>query len=358
MDFTAYIIKCIHLLHATVSQQRMILIGVCRFNMNKSNIWLGALLCFFAAAAWGAMFPVAESAMEHIDPFWFTSLRYGSVAIILCSILWIKEGKRAFRLEHQGFKLWLFGTFAFTVYNFFVFWGQHQLGKSGVILASITESLMPMLGILLMWVVTRKRPNPGTLACVLLAFVGVIFVVTKGELSVFSSGELQAIPLIAIFIGVVGWVFYTVGGGQFKGWSALRYSTLTCLLGTLTSIVFTGLITLSGAIEVPTISQVQPIMPEMLFMIFVAGLAALLAWMRGIQLLTPVNGMLFINFVPATTFLITVIQGYEVSAAEWLGTALIVGALIINNVHSRISIKQDKPEQNSIPLKQPARASS
>ncbi|MGZ9583471.1 DMT family transporter [Paenibacillus marinisediminis] len=303
--------------------------------MSKSNLWLGALLSFFAAAAWGAMFPVAENALKHIDPFWFSSLRYGTVALLLCIILLVKEGRRAFRFEGRGFKLWIFGTFAFTVYNFFVFWGQQQMGKSGVLLASIMESFMPMLVILLMWVITRKPPKLATLACVIVAFIGVIFVVTKGDFSLFTSSEFEAIPLLSVFIGVVGWVFYSVGSGQFRGWSALRYSTLTCILGSATSVIITGGMTISGSLSVPTMTQLQPIIPHMLFMIVIAGLAALLAWMRGMELLSPENGMLFINFVPATTFFISVLQGYQVSAAEWFGTTLILIALVVNNMLNR-----------------------
>lgn len=321
------------------------------FIMTKSRFWMGALLCFFAAAAWGAMFPVAESALHHIDAFWFTTLRYTSVTLILCVILLLKEGKKAFRLDHQGFKLWIFGTFAFTVYNFFVFWGQQHLGKSGVLLAAIMEALMPMLVVLLMWIVTRKRPHFTTLTCVIIAFVGVLFVVTKGNLSIFASNELKAIPLLAMFIGVVGWVFYTVGSGQFRGWSALRYSTLTCILGSSTSLIITLLMTFTGTLSFPQMSQLQPVIPQMLFMIVVAGLMALLAWNQGVEMLTPVNGMLFINFVPATTFLISVIQGYQVSPAEWFGTALIMGALLVNNLLSRRSAQPQVKGPRDMKLK-------
>lgn len=319
--------------------------------MKKSRLWIGALLCFFAAAAWGAMFPVAESALHHIDAFWFTTLRYTTVAILLCIILYLKEGPKAFRLEHQGFKLWIFGTFAFTVYNFLVFWGQQQLGKSGVLLASIMEALMPMIAVLLMWIVTRKRPNYSTLSCVIAAFVGVLFVVTKGNLSSFASDELKGIPLLALFIGVVGWVFYTIGSGQFRGWSALRYSTLTCILGSTTSLIITLFMTGTGMLSFPEMSQLQPIMPQMLFMIVVAGLLALVAWNQGVDMLTPVNGMLFINFVPATTFFISVIQGYQVSLAEWFGTALIMGALLVNNLIIRRAAQLPAAEARSMKLK-------
>ncbi|WP_042228288.1 DMT family transporter [Paenibacillus popilliae] len=303
--------------------------------MGKSRFWQGAFYCLFSAIAWGAMFPIAESALHHIDPFWFSGIRYSAVVVLLVLLLAWKEGKKAFRTEGHGMKLWGLGTLAFMVYNFGVFWGQHQLGKSGVLLASIMESFMPMIAVLLVWSLTRKRPNIRTLGCVAVAFIGVLFVVTKGEFTALANGGLQLLPLLSVFAGVIGWVVFSVGSGQFSGWSALRFATLTCIYGGATTMAAVLGLTLVGILDVPEASEVVRIIPEMLFMIVVAGLIALLSWIQGIQHLNSVNGMLFINFVPATTFVISVIQGYTVSAAEIIGSLLIVGALIANNLIMR-----------------------
>ncbi|MFW5435460.1 DMT family transporter [Paenibacillus apiarius] len=305
--------------------------------MSKKHFWQGALFCLFAAVAWGAMFPIAESALHHIDPFWFSGIRYLVVGLLLAIILGLKEGRRAFRTEGRGLKLWVLGALAFTIYNFGVFWGQQQLGKSGVLLASIMESFMPMLAVLFVWLVTRKRPNSWTLSCVIVAFIGVLFVVTKGDFATLANGGLQLLPLLSVFAGVTGWVIFTVSSDQFSGWSALRFSALTSLYGGVTTFAIVLIMTALGIVDAPAAGTIVNIMPEMLFMIVVAGLLALLSWIQGIQRLHAINGMLFINFVPATTFIISVIQGYSVSGAEMFGTLLIVCALIVNNIISRRS---------------------
>src|SRR5690625_4493312 len=116
-----------------------------RKNRMKNSLWFGALLCFVAAASWGAMFPVAHDAFKHIDPFYFTIIRYVTVTVILVALLFWKEGKQAFRTEGKGKQLWFFGTMAFVVYNLLIFWGEDLLGEPGVMVASIIESLMPMI---------------------------------------------------------------------------------------------------------------------------------------------------------------------------------------------------------------------
>lgn len=124
--------------------------------MKRDRILIGGLLCLLASMSWGAMFPVAHSALKHVDALYFSLIRYSAVTVILIALLWLKEGREAFRLGKEGKRLWFFGTMAFTVYNFGIFLGQDMLGTSGIIIASIMEALMPMLTVVFMWLTIRS----------------------------------------------------------------------------------------------------------------------------------------------------------------------------------------------------------
>lgn len=302
-------------------------------------------MCFIAAVSWGAMFPVAHAAFKHLDPFYFTIIRYGAVTIILVAILLWKEGKQAFRFEGKGLQLWFFGTMAFTVYNLFIFWGEDLLGASGVMVASIMESLMPMISVVIVWMIFRKRPQLFTLGCVIVSFIGAMLVITKGDVRAFLGATDDFIPSLLIFIAVIGWVIYTMGGSEFSGWSALRYSTLSCLLGTITAIVITIGATLFGSLTVPTVESMLTVSPHLLFMIIFPGVIALLGWNIGVSILSPLNGLLFINFVPVTTLLISIFQGNQVTMFDLLGTILIIVSLLSNNIYVRLSQKKKSVKQ-------------
>jgi drug/metabolite transporter (DMT)-like permease len=311
----------------------------------KNSVLLGAILCFIAAVSWGAMFPVAHAAFKHLDPFYFTIIRYGAVTVILVAILLWKEGKQAFRFEGKGLQLWFFGTMAFTVYNLFIFWGEDLLGASGVMVASIMESLMPMISVVIVWMFFRKRPHLFTLGCVIVSFIGAMLVITKGDIKAFLGATDDIIPSLLIFIAVIGWVIYTMGGSEFSGWSALRYSTLSCLLGTITAIVITLGATLFGYLSVPTVESMMAVSPHLLFMIIFPGVIALLGWNIGVSILSPLNGLLFINFVPVTTLLISIFQGNQVTMFDLLGTILIIVSLLSNNIFVRMSQKKKSVKQ-------------
>lgn len=48
---------------------------------------------------------------------------------------------------------------AFTVYNVLIFLGQMLMGKSGVMVASIMEALMPMISICILWGYKHVKPK-------------------------------------------------------------------------------------------------------------------------------------------------------------------------------------------------------
>lgn len=237
--------------------------------------------------------------------------------------------------------LWFFGTMAFTVYNLLIFWGEDILGEPGVMVASIMESLMPMISIIIVWLFYRRRPYSFTLICVVISFVGAILVITKGNIGAFLSATNNIIPSLFILIAVVGWVVYTMGGDKFRGWSVLRYSTLSCLLGTLSAVIIVGIATMIGYVSIPTVDTVQAVTPHLLFMIIFPGVIALVGWNVGVSILSPLNALLFINFVPVTTLVISSIQGNHISAFEIIGVGFIILSLLANNIFVRLIQKKE-----------------
>lgn len=310
------------------------------YSVKKNNVLWGGFLALLASISWGAMFPVANHSFQYIDSFYFTIFRYIPVALILIVLLWIKEGKSAFKADGRGFAIWFFGTMAFTIYNLFIFWGQEMFGETGVLLASIMEALMPLISVLIIWFMSKKRPSFYTLSFIGLALIGVLLVVTNGEMDFLRTLPKQIFPLVILFFGVVGWVVYTMGGERFPDWSILRYSTLSLIYGTSTATVIVLLTTAFGWIDAPTMGDIYAIRYDMVFMVIFPGLIALLGWNEGVRILKPINSLLFISFVPVTTLVIGFFQGYALTKFDVVGTIFIVLALLLNNLYQRMRLRR------------------
>lgn len=80
----------------------------------------------------GGMFPVMTHALTYIDPFNFTTFRYGIAGIAFALLLLFREGQNSFRLKGERWGLaWLFGTLGFAGFGFLVFLGQSLAGPGG-----------------------------------------------------------------------------------------------------------------------------------------------------------------------------------------------------------------------------------
>lgn len=230
--------------------------------------------------------------------------------------------------------IWFFGSMGFTVYNLLIFIGQDQLGDPGVLIASIMEAAVPIISAMVMWAYYRARPSTFTLGTILIAFVGVLLVVTNGDFSTIFGGD-RLMPLFLLFLAALGWALYTIGGSRLPKWSVLRYSTLSIIYGMSTTVLVVVIGTMMGKIPVPTVPEIFSVKYEILFMIFLPGLFALLGWNKGVQILTPINAVLFINFAPVTTIIIRMFQGHTIQPIELTGVVIVCGMIIANNLHNR-----------------------
>ncbi|MBJ9236707.1 DMT family transporter [Citrobacter koseri] len=301
----------------------------------------GLLCCLLATVSWGAMFPVMTHALTRIDPFNFTTLRYGIAGIAFALLLLFHEGRPAFRLENERWVLaWLFGTLGFAGFGFLVFLGQHLAGPGGALTASIMMATMPMLGLLTIWALKKVRPRASTFGFILLSFSGVVLVITDGNLSAVLHSPASLTANLLLIAGALCWVLYTIGGSYFPGWSPLRYTTLTTLLG-MTSVVATDLLLMAtGIITVPDAAAVTAVIPHLLYMALIAGLMAVLCWNIGNRIVTPTNGVLFMDVVPVTAFIVSALNGVVPTHVQIAGATLTATALVFNNLSQRKMARQ------------------
>lgn len=303
--------------------------------MKEKSFVSGLLMCLLAVITWGIMFPVMGSAMKSIDPFYFTTTRFSIALLVLSIWLMIAEGKSKFNTEGKGLKLWFLGTMGMTGVGFLVFLGQKMAGNSGAVIAAIIMAVQPLLGALVNWVVKKTPPKPLTLFFMLMSLTGVVMVISKGDLSIFFSAETNLWAYLFILLGALCFVIYTLGGTYFPSWSPLRYTTITTITGSFTNILIVSFATLMGWLNLPSFSTFTDITWELLYMALVAGVIGFYVWNTGNKIVKPINGILFMNLVPVTAFVVSVLQGYQISNFEITGALITIAGLVGNNLYVR-----------------------
>jgi len=315
----------------------------------------GVGLLLVATTAWGGLFPVAMVTLPVLDPFHMTAIRYVITAFVFIGLLAFSEGLPALRLEGRGLRAALLGSAGFAGLGMLIFVGlQHSRPEHGAIIMAT----QPLIAAVVAWFLRGVRPARATLAFLGVALAGVLLVVTKGHFTGLFVGNTGLGDLM-MFLGAVSWVIYTLGAADFPAWSPLRYTALTCVLSLPAILGLTAIATATGYVSTPSAADVESVGWQLAYIIGIASVLGVLSWNAGNKLVGVTNGVLFINFVPVTVFAIRIAQGHHFQPIEFLGAALVISALIANNVVIRradASAQQGVKKPALVPLSVPVRA--
>jgi drug/metabolite transporter (DMT)-like permease len=196
-----------------------------------------------AALAFGTMFPVAASALHHVDAFHLTAIRYGLATIAFLGLLWALEGRAALKVptRRRGLELWALGSLGFAGFNLLAYLG---LGSSTPQHASVFVALMPVLTVFGLAAITRSPPRPAIVGFALLAVLGAALVVSGGDPASLATGGLSGGDIL-FFGGVSSFAAYTLGARRFSDFSPLRYTALSAAGGTATILAVTEITTIT-----------------------------------------------------------------------------------------------------------------
>ena len=93
----------------------------------------------------------------------------------------------------------------------FSFSTDNNLPDSGAIHATMIQSLMPLIALSLQWITKNRRPQNYTFLCMFVALLGVMLVISKGNIELLFGYASHLSTNILMLCGVTCWVIYTNG---------------------------------------------------------------------------------------------------------------------------------------------------
>ena len=301
--------------------------------MRTRTATLGVLFATTTAVVWGGQFVVGKSALESVNAFPLSTVRYALAAALWLIVLAVLEGPGALRLGGRGWRLFWLGSLGFAGFNLLAYTG---LAHARPETASLIVALGPLLTALVLWRRTGRRPAPTTFVFLGVALLGVALVVSAGHPSSIVHGAIGWGEVL-VLAGVFSFVLYSLGAAEFRDFSPLRYTALTAGLGWLTIAGATVAATATGLVDRPSGGQLWSVAPQILYLAIPGAFVAVLTWNAAIASIGPQNAVLFSNLIPVTTFAIEIVRGYRPNAVELVGAALTIGALVANNLLARRS---------------------
>ena len=288
--------------------------------------WIGiSILC------WVPLFPLAKRALPIVDAFALGTARYVIGGLVFVALLAALEGWKALRYDGRFLPALVSGVIGITGFNGFVWYGLSFTRPEH---AAIIMGIQTPLIALAVWLTKGVRPASFTLGCIAVAFAGVVLVVTKGD----PAGALEGGVLLGdflVFLGALSWVTYTLSGTRFSGWSPVRFTVLTVIPGTAGLIVLNLIAVRAGIGVVPSAEALWSIGWQILYFAVGTVVLGVLGFNFSVKYLGPLNTMLMLNLVPVGVFAIEAALGRSFAAIEIMGAALVIGALVANNLYLR-----------------------
>lgn len=298
--------------------------------MNPKNLLPGLAWAGLCVLVWAPMFSVVKRTLPYLDAFALGTVRYAAGIVLLVAILVAVEGRAALRFDGRFGASLLFGLIGITGFNLFVWIG---LAFTRPEHASIIMALQTPLTALAVWAFRGQRPATFTLGCVTVALAGVLLVVTQGHpADIFSEGLLGD---LLVFAGALCWVTYTLAAIKFSGWSPLRLTVLTCIPGAAGLVAANVVAVLAGWAVLPTLAAVTSVAWQLLYFSVGTVVLGVLAFNNAARRLGPLNTMLALNLIPVSVFGIEAALGRSFGLAELGGAALVIAALVANNLYLR-----------------------
>lgn len=288
---------------------------------------VGVLVGASAAVLWGSQFPVAKPLFATVDPYTLVAIRYGIASLIFLAALLLIEGSASLRYEGHFRRSLLLGSTGVTGGVLLVFVGLEHARSQEIALVVGTQ---PLLTALVNRLLGGPRLRPITLVAIVVALLGVLLVITRGHPASLANGEIGwGVPIAAF--GQFWWALYTIETGRYPGWSPLRITALTAWPGGLT-VAAIAVIAASAGWTHPAAEAIWDARGALVYIVLVTTVFAVFAWNFARLRIGAQNTSLFMNLVPVSTFAIETARGYRPNTAELAGAALVIAALVANNI--------------------------
>lgn len=292
--------------------------------MSKSKIF-PYLEASFAATVWGASFIATKVALKDISPITIVWLRF-AMGVVILGLAVVLRKQFALPDKNEWGYFSLLGFLGITLHQ----WLQSNGLKTSE--ASTTAWIVattPVFMALLGWLILKEHLNAIKTFGILLAFVGVLLVVSHGNLASISIGKFGAPGDILILISSLNWaIFSALSRRGLKTYSASLMIFYVMMLGWIfTSIVFIGG---GNYAEIPALSF-NGWLGVTFLGVFCSGLAYI-AWYDALQVLSTANTGVFLYIEPLIAMVVAFfILGEPITIASLFGGGVILfGVWLVN----------------------------
>ncbi len=282
-------------------------------------LYLGLLLV--TSMLWAGNFVAGKYLVNHASALTLTDLRWFIAVLFLLPIVWVKE-RKILPPKPALIYLFIMGLTGVALFNIFMFLALERTSSNN---AGLLSALNPVAIAIISFLWVGEKMTARKVLGMVISFGGVLVVITNGHLErllqlEFNNGDLFMLAAVA------SWGVYSVAGRK-----AMQYTS--AYLSTLWAGIFGVLVLIP--INLPSFEVVEPNLSFWIALIYVsvgATVIAMLFWNLGVQKVGGTRSGMFLNFNPIfTAILAYLFLGETMSIMQFLGTAVVIGGVLLFN---------------------------
>jgi drug/metabolite transporter (DMT)-like permease len=308
---------------------------VVNYQAMGENRRLAMLEALFTVVVWGASFVATKIVLKYSSPEVVVWLRFGMGVIVLgVAVL----AKRKFAIPEK--KEWLY----FAILGFLGITFHQWLQSTGLVTAQATTTAwivatIPIFMALLGWLTLKEKLLRWQAFGIILSALGVLLVVTRGNLVQLTLGKFGTVGDFLILISAPNWaVFSVLSRHGLKKYPATLMMFYVMTFGWLfSSLLFFGKGGIGQIGHIPWDGWVA-----IVFLGVVCSGLAYIFWYDALQTLPVAQTGAFLYLEPVSTVIVAaIILGEKLLLATIFGGALILsGVWLVNRTTSKPKIQE------------------
>ena len=305
----------------------------------KNSLPLAYLGVIIATFFWGTNFNAGAYIIAHQPPITASIERFSLATLALLLFFGLRGQLRLSTLKNNWPAYLGLGVLGFTLFNLCTFFGlQSTTPINGALILATTPLWTLVFGVI--W--ENEKLNGSRIAGLLAGFIGVVLVITKGQIQTLLRLEVSPGDGI-ILLGSLAWALNMVGTRRLvNNATAIETTSYSMLFGTL------ALLPLGLIFENPLQGLATASLSVHLAVVYLAlcgSLLAYLLWFNGLEKIGSVRTAIFFNLAPVFTMLVATLTGTAPNVWQLAGAAwVILGVLLASGVLMRLTQRRSASE--------------
>ena len=289
------------------------------------------LLLTATAVLWGGNAVTAKFTVGELSPAIVVFVRFTGVTIILLVMTLLTSGKKGIPTVRQLPGIITLGITGIFLQNYLFYTGVKYSTATN---ASLLAAANPTITALLTAIFYHEKLRSQQLYGIVVSFLGVAIVVTKGSWQVISQLEFNYGDVL-LAVAPVTWAIYSlIGRRVMRQIPALTATAWSSLVGTILLFILALKEGFTGQIHLSAYGWAN-----MIYMIIGSGVLAFYWWNKGVAVIGPNRAAIFVNVIPIAGMICAALVLHEVITILQIAGAIMIIAGVWLTTQAEATVK-------------------